>query len=69
MKTLAERTKKIIQESGVSFYRLSRVSGVDHGSLSSFMSGKRGLGVERIEKVLDALGYDIEIVKRRMGDR
>jgi hypothetical protein len=64
---LTEKTKQIIQASKVSYYRLSRKSGVDHGSLSNFISGKRGLGTDRIEKVLNALGYDIEIVKRECG--
>jgi transcriptional regulator with XRE-family HTH domain len=64
---LTQKTQSIIRESQITFLKLARLSGVDHGSLSSFMSGKRGLGTERIEKVLNALGYDIEIVKRECG--
>lgn len=61
---LSERTKKIIRDSRIQLSSLASISEIDHGSIYNFSNGKRGLGVDRIERLLDALGYDIEIVKR-----
>ena len=62
--TLLDFTKKTILDSTVSRYRISKDTGIGEGFLSLFVNGKRNMGVERVERILDYLGYDIQVVKR-----
>lgn len=64
MSNLLERTRQIIEASPVTRYQIAKDTGIDQTTLSLFVNGKRGLSIERVEIVLDYLGYEIEIVKR-----
>ena len=64
MTRLLKFTKEAILGGGVSRYRISKDTGIGEASLSLFVNGKRSIGVDRVEVILDYLGYDIQVVKR-----
>jgi hypothetical protein len=43
----------------VSRYSIWQQTGIDQGSLSKFMDGERGLGLESIDKLAELLGLHI----------
>jgi transcriptional regulator with XRE-family HTH domain len=65
---LLDDLRNAISKSGRTGYDLSRASGVTAGQLSRFMRGERGLSVETVESLADALGLEITLApKRRRG--
>ena len=42
-------------------------SGVDPGQISRFIRGERGVNLTSAGLLLDALGLDVRLVKRRTG--
>lgn len=45
--------------------RLSRLSGLDYNTVSYFAKGKKGLQVESLERLIDAMGYEILIRRKK----
>lgn len=66
MSQLIEAIKQAVAASGKSRYRIYQESGVLQSQLSRLMSGERGLKVEAIERLADALGLEI-IVRPKRG--
>ena len=56
-----ETLRKAIKHSPDSRYRIAQDSGVSEGQLSRFISRERGLSMDNIEKVADALGLEIVV--------
>jgi transcriptional regulator with XRE-family HTH domain len=59
---VVEELKQAIRRSGQSLYRLAQTSGVGKDRLGRFMRGERGLTVEAVEKVAEALGLQLRLV-------
>jgi transcriptional regulator with XRE-family HTH domain len=57
----SEQLRRAIEQSGTSRYALARSLGVSDSALSRFMSGERGLTLATLDKLVDALGLEIEI--------
>ena len=57
--SLSDELRQAVERSGVSRYSIWRQTGIDQGSLSKFMDGERGLGMESIDKLADLLGLHI----------
>jgi hypothetical protein len=57
--SLSDELRQSIERSGVSRYSIWQQTGIDQGSLSKFMDGERGLGIESIDKLADLLGLHI----------
>ena len=57
--SLSDELRQAIQRSGLSRYSIWQQTGIDQGSLSKFMDGERGLGLESIDKLADLLGLHI----------
>jgi predicted XRE-type DNA-binding protein len=57
--SLSDELRQAIEQSGVSRYSIWQQTGIDQGSLSKFMDGERGLGMESIDKLADLLGLHI----------
>jgi DNA transposition AAA+ family ATPase len=57
--SLSDELRQAIERSGVSRYSIWQQTGIDQGSLSKFMDGERGLGMESIDKLADLLGLHI----------
>ena len=62
---MGNRLKDIMQREKVSAYRLCRELGLDKGQVSRFLNGKQNLALDKVEKVADYLGYDLQWVKRK----
>jgi hypothetical protein len=46
-------------------YRLWQETGVDQGQLSRLMKGESGMGVDKAEKLADALNLEITIKEKK----
>ena len=57
--SLSDELRQALERSGVSRYSIWQQTGIDQGSLSKFMDGERGLGMESIDKLADLLGLHI----------
>jgi DNA transposition AAA+ family ATPase len=57
--SLSDELRQAVERSGVSRYGIWQQTGIDQGSLSKFMDGERGLGMESIDKLADLLGLHI----------
>ena len=57
--SLSDELRQAVERSGVSRYSIWQQAGIDQGSLSKFMDGERGLGMESIDKLADLLGLHI----------
>jgi hypothetical protein len=58
--TITKLLQNAIRESGVSRYRISKETGIGQDVLCRFMQGKTGLSISSVDKVLDALGLEVE---------
>lgn len=67
--SLSDELRQAIERSGVSRYSIWQQTGIDQGSLSKFMDGERGLGMESIDKLADLLGLHIAAKSRRSKGR
>ncbi len=61
-KTLSEKIRAAIHEDGRPLLQIAHATGVDYGGLYRFAHGQRGLSLENLDRVFDALGLDV--VKR-----
>ena len=64
MSKICDKLKQAIEKSPKSRYRLSKETGIEQSQLSRFMAGTRILGIESIEKLAKALGFELIIQKR-----
>lgn len=67
--SLSDELRQAIERSGLSRYSIWQQTGIDQGSLSKFMDGERGLGMESIDKLADLLGLHIAAEPRRPKGR
>jgi len=67
MKHLIEQTQKAISTGGKTQYRICKETGVDTGQLSRFLSGGFGLSIAVIETILDYLGLEIVVQRKKKG--
>ena len=57
--------KKAISESGLSLREIARRSGVDIGVISRFMSGSRTPTLDTADRIIEAMGLDVELRPRK----
>ncbi len=62
-KSFSDELRSAIDESGLTRYAICQAAGIDKASMSKFMSGERGLGLESIDKLAELLG--LHIVSKR----
>lgn len=55
---------KIIYENFSSRYQFCKVTGVDEAFLSNVLSKKKSFSIENLIKILDKIGYELEIKKK-----
>lgn len=67
MTKLFKQVQELIDGCGESRYAIAKATGISQGQLSSFMAGEKGLGHESLERLLDYLGYEIHVEKKRKG--
>ena len=62
---LAKQLRKAIKDSGLSQYRLEKLSGVPQPQLSMFLSGERDMTLGTASKLVDALGLELRPKTKR----
>ena len=55
----SERLRGVIRESGLSVYRISKLSGVEAGTIYRFLSGERSMCVELFTKLCGIFGMTL----------
>lgn len=55
----SEQLRQAIRDSGQSQLGISRAAGVQQAVLSKFLSGRRGLSLAAIERLVDHLGLEL----------
>ncbi|HIE95670.1 MAG TPA: hypothetical protein EYQ63_01335 [Fuerstia sp.] len=65
MTKLFDQVRELIAECGESRYSISKSTNIAQSQLSSFMAGDKGLGPDAMERLLDYLGYEIKVKKKR----
>jgi|TARA_R110002167_G_scaffold128472_2_gene310738 transcriptional regulator with XRE-family HTH domain len=58
---IAKEIKVIREERGLSQFKLANMAGCTQAGLANFESGKANMNLIKIDAVLEALGYEIEI--------
>jgi transcriptional regulator with XRE-family HTH domain len=61
MSNLVDSIRQAVEASGKTRYRIAKESGVSAGQLSRLVNGERGMTVETIERLADALGLAIKL--------
>jgi hypothetical protein len=57
--TVSDQVRKLVEVCPASRHRLCSVAGVSAGNLSAFMSGRRGLSLEAVDKLGLVLGFTL----------
>jgi len=60
--TLSDQLRRAIRDSGLSCYRICLDCRIDRGTMSRFMSGDVGLGLETLDRLVDYL--ELKLVPR-----
>ena len=69
MDTMTEALKNAIARDGRTAADIATAGGVNKGQLSRFMRAQRSMTLDTADKVCEALGVDVRLVKRRMKGR
>ena len=62
---LSDQIRELIDSADESRYRIAINTGIDHATISRFMSGERGLTLECLDTLADYLGWRIIADKKR----
>jgi transcriptional regulator with XRE-family HTH domain len=57
-----DQLRRAIGESGMTRYRLSKLTGISQGQLAEVMAGTQGLSLDAFERVTEALGVSAVLV-------
>ena len=66
---MEEELRRLVAESATSRYQIARDAGIAYQLILRFTNGQRGLQPATIEKIADAIGYDLQFVKRGPSSR
>jgi len=69
MSQILDDIRSAAEASGKTRYRLWKETGIDQGHLSQFMRGNKGMSVENVERMAEALGLEIIIRPLRRKKR
>ncbi len=61
---MGNRLKHIMTREKVTAYRICKDLGLNQGHFSRFIKGEASFSLEKLERIADYLGYDLEMVKR-----
>lgn len=54
-----ESLRRFLREAPISRYAIGKSTGIDEGVLSKFVHGTRGLSMESLDLLIDALGLEL----------
>ena len=58
VKTIGELVQRLAEEAGLSYYRLSQLSGITRSAISLIANGKRKPDIDTMDYLLQAAGKD-----------
>jgi len=61
---LSDQVRAAIDDCEFSRYRIGQLSGVDHGTISRFMSGERGISTDALDAIAEVIGLKVTVSKR-----
>ena len=64
-KDIEHQLRELIDQAGISRYRLAKLSGVSQGVISHFMNGERSLTLTTVAKLAEILEIEFKPVKRK----
>ena len=62
---LFELVRELIRSADESRYSMSKATGISESQLTQFMSGTKGLGNQAMDVLLNHLGYEVALKKRK----
>ena len=65
MSEILEQVRQLIEKSGQSRYAIWKATGIPQQQLGRLMKGESGLSLDSLERLLQHLGREIRITKRR----
>lgn len=65
MSSILEQVRTAIEESGQSCYSIWKSTGIPEPQLSRLMARKGGLSIQSLERLLEHLGLEMKLQKRR----
>jgi transcriptional regulator with XRE-family HTH domain len=63
-RSLTEQLRRVIEESGLTRYRIAQETGVSEATLSKFYLGQRGLSMEALDAIWDYLDLTISVRRK-----
>lgn len=63
--TIGSELKEILNEEGMTAYRLAKVLGLTQGYLSRLFNDRFNPSYGLVKKIAEVLGYDLQLVKRQ----
>jgi len=64
---ITAQLRKLIKESGMTQYRIGKMTGIDKATLSRFMSGDRGMHLDNIDAIAELLKVKLTAGDSRKG--
>ena len=62
---LSDQVRKAVRDSGLTHYRIWKLTGIRQDTLSRFMRGERGLPMKTLDRL--AAFLELEVVSRKRG--
>ena len=66
---LRHHLKEILEKKGISNYWLWKHLGINQGQLSGFFNGKKNISLNRLERIIDQLGYKIVFLSKKETEK
>jgi predicted transcriptional regulator len=63
--SFSDQLRQAVRESKMSRYAISKQTGIAQSTLSKFIGGSRGLSLESVDKLMDALRLEITTSTRK----
>jgi transcriptional regulator with XRE-family HTH domain len=63
--SIADEIKAVMEAKDLTVYRVWKDTGIDQGALSRFFSGERSFVADTLIRLLDYLGYDLTIRRKK----
>lgn len=64
-----KRLKEIIEEKGISQYRLCKDAGLNQGNVSHFLNTGKGISIAKLQLIFDYLGVEFVINCEKKRER
>jgi transcriptional regulator with XRE-family HTH domain len=63
--TLADEIRAVMDKKGITAYKAAQETGLSQSALSRYFNGKVALSLKSIDELLDYLGYELTIRRKK----